>query len=397
MKAGSSLFALSLVVSTQIALSSESGTWLADNKGCKLWDSNPQPDETVTWTGACQSGFAEGPGIRQWIVSGKPGSRYEGSFIGGKANGKGTTYFPNGLKIEAEFANNNTVGPVVMYFIDGARYEGDFTAGKRTGKGVLTRANGDRYEGDFVDGKWSGRGIFATADGTRYEGNYVDNKKSGKGIYTTAAGISYVGDFADNTFAGKGTYITADGARYEGGWVDGKRSGMGSQVYADGATYSGEWREDEPLNPEALKRKTYGLSSERVGSHLLASNTSNIQVPPEKSYAQLTPEQKRKLKDLYDKMPDADEPPYPLNGVRTILRACEELQRSMLVRGELLMAVSIDAHGNAISVEAFKSPDPKMTKAVASVLMLEKYKPAVCNGSPCQMQFPFRMNFHVEL
>jgi hypothetical protein len=40
---------------------------------------------------------------------------------------------------------------------------------------------------------------------------------------------------------------------------------------------------------------------------------------------------------------------------------------------------------------------PKMTKAMASVLMLEKYKPAVCGGSPCQMQFPFRMNFHVEL
>lgn len=352
MKAGSLLIALGLVANAQIALSSESSTWLTDDKGCKLWDPNPKIGETVTWTGACVGGLAEGHGVRQWFVNGKPGSRFEGPLVGGKANGKGTTtYFPNGLRIEADYVDDSTVGPVVMYFSDGARYEGDFVASKRTGKGVLTRANGDRYEGDFVDGKWSG----------------------------------------------KGTFTTADGARYDGGWVDGKRSGFGSQVYADGDTYSGEWRDGEPLNPSALKKKTYGLNSERTGSHLLALNTSNVLVPPEKPYAQLTPEQQRKLKDAYDKMPDADEPPYPLNGLRPLLRACEELQRSMLVRGEFLLAVTVDAHGNATSVEVFKSADPKMTKAMASVLMLEKYKPAVCNGAPCQMQFPFRMNFHVDL
>jgi hypothetical protein len=351
MKAGSLLIALGLVAYSQIALSSESGSWLADDKGCKLWDPNPKTDETVTWTGACGSGFAEGSGIRQWIVSGKPGSRYEGSFVGGKANGRGTIYFPNGLKIEADYADGNTVGPVVMYFNDGARYEGAFAAGKRTGNGVLTRANGDRYEGDFVEGKWSG----------------------------------------------KGTFTTADGARYDGEWVDDKRAGQGSQLYSDGSTYSGKWRDDKPVNPEAIKKKSYALSSEMTGSHLLASNTSNIQVPPEKSYAQLTPEQKRSVKGNYDKMPDADEPPYPLNGLASILRASEKLQHSLLVRGELSMAATIDAHGNATSVEVYKSPDPQMAKAMAGVLMLEKYKPAVCNGSPCQMQYPFRMNFHVDL
>jgi hypothetical protein len=30
---------------------------------------------------------------------------------------------------------------------------------------------------------------------------------------------------------------------------------------------------------------------------------------------------------------------------------------------------------------------------VAAVLMLQKYKPTLCGGSPCTMQFPFRMGF----
>ena len=134
-----------------------------------------------------------------------------------------------------------------------------------------------------------------------------------------------------------------------------------------------------------------------TGSHLLASNTTNIQLPAEKSYAQLTPEQRRIAKSAYDKMPDADEPPYPLNGLLPILRASEKLQHKLLIRGELSMAATIDAKGNAISVEVFKSPDREMAKAMASVLLLEKYKPALCAGSPCQMQFPFRTIYHVDL
>jgi len=37
-----------------------------------------------------------------------------------------------------------------------------------------------------------------------------------------------------------------------------------------------------------------------------------------------------------------------------------------------------------------------MTKFESSVLLLTKFKPAVCAGKPCKMQFPFRFKFRVE-
>jgi hypothetical protein len=65
------------------------------------------------------------------------------------------------------------------------------------------------------------------------------------------------------------------------------------------------------------------------------------------------------------------------------------------VSGALTLAVNVNAAGKAVSVEVLRSPDMQMAKLVATVLMLQAYKPAICKGSPCEMQYPFRMNFTV--
>ena len=45
--------------------------------GCYVWNPNPQPDETVTWTAACTGGFAQGTGTLSW------------SHVGGQQTGNG--------------------------------------------------------------------------------------------------------------------------------------------------------------------------------------------------------------------------------------------------------------------------------------------------------------------
>ena len=45
--------------------------WIADNKtGCKVWNSNPQANESIEWTGGCVDGYADGYGILQWKKNG---------------------------------------------------------------------------------------------------------------------------------------------------------------------------------------------------------------------------------------------------------------------------------------------------------------------------------------
>jgi hypothetical protein len=44
-------------------------------------------------------------------------------------------------------------------------------------------------------------------------------------------------------------------------------------------------------------------------------------------------------------------------------------------------------------VKAIGSPSPEMTQFAASVLLLTKFKPAICGGQPCKMDYPFRFAF----
>jgi hypothetical protein len=49
--------------------------WITTDKGCKVWNPNPQPNESVTWSGECINGKAHGNGILIWYKNGIESSR----------------------------------------------------------------------------------------------------------------------------------------------------------------------------------------------------------------------------------------------------------------------------------------------------------------------------------
>ena len=76
-------------------------TWITDAKtGCKVWNSNPADNESITWSGGCKDGLADGQGTVQWFRGEKPGARYEGTMVDGKESGHGVYTFANGQRYE---------------------------------------------------------------------------------------------------------------------------------------------------------------------------------------------------------------------------------------------------------------------------------------------------------
>jgi hypothetical protein len=131
------------------ASAARAGAWIAAAKdGCQVWDPNPQLEETVTWSGACANGHAEGPGTVQWIKGNAAIETDEGEWRGGRQTGKGAQTWPSG------------------------RYDGDLANGEPNGRGVLTLQK-LRYEGEFRDGKPSGIGNL-TAGSETVQGVWKD-------------------------------------------------------------------------------------------------------------------------------------------------------------------------------------------------------------------------------
>ena len=142
------------------------GEWVADVKsGCQVWDPNPQLDETVTWSGACSNGHAEGFGTVQWFKGGVRIETNEGQWRDGRQSGKGAQSWPTG------------------------RFEGEIADGLPNGEGVLTLQK-LRYEGQFRDGRPDGIGTLTvgnqTVQGTWKNGCLQGQRKAAIGIPLSA-------------------------------------------------------------------------------------------------------------------------------------------------------------------------------------------------------------------
>ncbi|MES2148984.1 MAG: hypothetical protein V4508_04235 [Pseudomonadota bacterium] len=134
----------------------------------------------------------------------------------------------------------------------------------------------------------------------------------------------------------------------------------------------------------------------RVGSNIKA-NLVQLSVPPDKDYADLTESQKNSVKANYEAMAPGDEPPYPVGGVKKLFQSIDAGQQALLVKGEMTLVAKVGADGKVGSVDVLVSPDERIVKFVASVLMLTPFKPALCSGSPCAMAFPVRLKFNVRM
>ncbi|MGO9544330.1 MAG: hypothetical protein ACLPPF_05995 [Rhodomicrobium sp.] len=141
-------FACSLLIG--MASGALAGDWIADPKaGCKVWNPQPAAGESVSWAGACKSGFADGKGVLEWLKGGKPYERDEGEWRAGRQVGEGTQTWPSG-QYKGQFSDSMPHGQGVLT-VGGARYDGSFVSGKPNGKGVLTNASGT-FDGTWTDG-----------------------------------------------------------------------------------------------------------------------------------------------------------------------------------------------------------------------------------------------------
>jgi MORN repeat len=132
-----------------LVTAAQAGTWVATKDSCQLWDPNPQLEETVTWSGACANGRAEGAGSAKWTKGGAEIESDEGEWRDGRQAGKGVQTWPGG-RYEGALANGEPNGRGVLT-LQKLRYEGEFRDGRPNGTGSLT-AGGDTVSGTWKDG-----------------------------------------------------------------------------------------------------------------------------------------------------------------------------------------------------------------------------------------------------
>lgn len=256
------------------------------------------------------------------------------------------------------------------------------------------------WDGPCVDGYAHGQGVLVWYRGgaatSRYEGTLVHGQEDGFGKRIRGEVGTYVGQFRNGEFEGEGTMTYTLGGSYQGSWKAGKRDGRGVITYAgSGRKQEVVFRDGHPVEgaDAPAEHKTY-VQRDMQSLHWPAQ--AFARVPTKKRWSELTPGQQAVIRRPYAALAPGDEPPYPLHGTSRLFAQLSEAAGRLGADDELLLFVRVGADGKGKSVSAIGKPDPQLVRFVASALMLEPYKPAMCDGQPCEMIYPFNVKFTLQ-
>lgn len=321
---------------------------------CRIANPHPVDGESASWNGKCKDGYASGPGALQWFKHGKPTERYEGMMAKGAPDGEG-----------------------IFLYADESRYDGQWKEGKWHGEGVVAYTETSLLFARFNQGNVAGDVKRHYDNGDRYEGGWNDGPQ------------------------GTGRMVFALGGSYRGQWDQGQPDGEGEISYPNGVLLKGRFNHGYQLGAAAQEQapdgeqKKFAVLQDRAstGSHIARAAITGFDVPVNKGYRDLTPEQQRVVKDKYPILQSGDEPPYPLQGEQPIAKAFSAGAQKLDVQGRMRIQAMINEQGEATAVTVLESPDPRLTEFAGQVLLVNRFKPAVCAGKPCAMGIQFRYNF----
>ena len=231
---------------------------LTGEPGCYVWDDYLIPDQTVTWTGECAAGRAQGEGTLKWVrEEGEKTSESTGRLTDGKQHGKWVVRYGNGTVLEGSFVEGTRQGEWVGRYKDGSVHEGTVVDGKRHGQWVLRLESGEVQKGPFVEGKKHGHWIWRGPTGAIWGGPFVDDKRHGEWVEHDADGSSRKGPYVGGEKHGHWAMLRTDGSVYkEGPYVEGERHGQWVERRSDGSVDSeGPYVEGEKHGHWAILRK----------------------------------------------------------------------------------------------------------------------------------------------
>lgn len=134
-----------------------------------------------------------------------------------------------------------------------------------------------------------------------------------------------------------------------------------------------------------------------TGTRIRHNRLEMSEIALNQPYHKLSDRERAKVHSWWEAIPEGDEPPFPIKGLKPIYAGILKAQEVLAVEGKLILIATVDTNGEVVQVKAISSPSQEMTEFAASLVGTTKFKPAVCSGKPCKMDFPLEFDFVIKL
>ena len=139
---------------------------VANQPGCHLWNPGLAAGATVTWSGECSAGYAQGPGTVHWRYD-EGQQTEEGAFLDGRQHGTWVVHESDGDVSEGLSVNGQRQGIWTWWFTNGNVAEVPWVNGERNGERVeCARSPGDVVALliSYIDGEETDRETIGSGD-----------------------------------------------------------------------------------------------------------------------------------------------------------------------------------------------------------------------------------------
>ena len=145
------------------------------------------------------------------------------------------------------------------------------------------------------------------------------------------------------------------------------------------------------VQAQVLPPKQFEFRVQEVGSHITGTAGRAQGLPLNRRYAELDSGEKAVVRGQYEGMPAADEPPFPAEGLLPVFQAVQTGAGKLPSLGQLTLVADVDSSGRVRHVDTFGKADPEFARFAARVLASTPFKPGLCAGKSCNMQFVLKM------
>ena len=219
----------------------------SNQPGCHVWNTHLHVDATVTWTGDCVEGMAQGQGTVNWAWNGGKKMREDtGHLVDGRYHGRWKYRDADGNVWEGPYEQGKPHGKWSINWADEngdltrSYVEGPYVNGKQLGLWTARWTDGSVEKRPIVDGEYHGQLTGRGADGNTWEISFVQHKRHGQGTWRKKDGSVEKRFFVEGQRVGR----KADpGVMEEGRFVNGKRRGQWILRDADGDVEEGPYVE----------------------------------------------------------------------------------------------------------------------------------------------------------
>lgn len=145
------------------------------------------------------------------------------------------------------------------------------------------------------------------------------------------------------------------------------------------------------IMPVVAQEKFKMLGDPMLGSKIRPVEAESY-IPFDKAYTELTESQKKIFRAQYGVLKTTEEPPFPKHGMKEIYKPIIEAHAKVARAGTLFLVAMVDTDGKVENVAVYETPSDSITEVATAVLFNTEFDPAVCDGAPCKMEFPFEFN-----